>query len=471
MRKKMLGVVLGCTLGGLQAQAAEFRCQDDVPVVNYSRHEQRLLDQFWDETLTYLDQYLGALKTPTGHCKDSAEATIQTYDSKTGKQQTRCIMKYRDMQLLAKHVKAVLAEPDKAKACFDPQKDYMAFPLYTPSKTVQALSPVSKWINRPLLTDYFEKIGGDIGAAGLELNKNFLAVTSRTDTGKHFRKDVSANTLENPRGESTHHDGEDSRNHFSSNRSEYPRGGWTPDAREHSGKDFGENTSEHPRGGWNPHSSEQFSKDVSIRGLPTLWSSVGWIPFYAENADAGSERFRGGYLYAEVMGPWGNLRIKDIDGETVGAEIGMTVQLFNTFYPFHYHHPQEIYMTLTKPQCIDQNKYMVIHWDSDEFKHQRVENGWTVEIDGSDGRWQQWFANQDPNKEWLTYFERNAIHAFNALEGCNQTIENSGLVTVWARSTSQDNEQSTRLCRNAERGKPLMPGDKAVCDLHDWVAK
>ena len=44
MRKKMLGVVLGCTLGGLQAQAAEFRCQDDVPVVNYSRHEQRLVD-------------------------------------------------------------------------------------------------------------------------------------------------------------------------------------------------------------------------------------------------------------------------------------------------------------------------------------------------------------------------------------------------------------------------------------------
>ena len=65
--------------------------------------------------------------------------------------------------------------------------------------------------------------------------------------------------------------------------------------------------------------------------------------------DAGGDRFRGGYLYAELMGPWGNLRIEEIDGEKVGAEIGMTVQLFNTSYPFHYHHPQEIYMTLTKP--------------------------------------------------------------------------------------------------------------------------
>jgi hypothetical protein len=159
------------------------------------------------------------------------------------------------------------------------RRDYKAFPLYTPSTQVRQLSATAAWINRPLLTDYYRKMGGAIGAAGTELNENFLAVTSRTDTTSH----------------------------------------WT--------------------------------RDVSIKGLPTLWSSVGWIPFYAENPDAGSDRFRGGYLYAEVMGPWGNLRIKDIDGEPVGAEIGMTVQLFNTAYPFHYHHPQEIYMTLTKPSA------------------------------------------------------------------------------------------------------------------------
>ncbi|HML83483.1 MAG TPA: hypothetical protein PKE37_17165 [Thiomonas arsenitoxydans] len=125
-------------------------------------------------------------------------------------------------------------------------------------------------------------------------------------------------------------------------------------------------------------------------------------------------------------------------------------------------------MTLTKPQCIDQNKYMVMHWDSDEFDHERRADGWTVNIDGSDGRWQKWFANQDPSHEWLTYFERNAIHAFHAKEGCNQTIENSGLVTVWARSTAQDNEQSTRLCKSPVGGKVLQPGDNAVCDLRDW---
>jgi len=399
MNRRVLGTVVGATLVCFQAHAAQFQCQDDVKPKSFTAEEQKLVDQFWDESLIYLGQFLKALERPTGQCKNSAQATTQTFYSKTGKAETRCIMKYRDVELLAKHVKAVLKEPDKAKACFDPQKDYKAFPLYTPSKQVQNLSATSKWINRPLLTDYYKKIGGDIGAAGLELNENFQAITSRTDTTSH----------------------------------------WT--------------------------------KDVSIKGLPTLWSSVGWIPFYAENPKAGSDRFRGGYLYAEVMGPWGNLRIKEIDGEKVGAEIGMTVQLFNTSYPYHYHHPQEIYMTLTKPQCIDQNKHMVMNWDSDQFEQKRNENGWTVKIDGSKGKWKKWFSNQDPNHKWLTYFERNAIHAFHALDGCNQTIQNSGLVTVWARTTAQDNNQSTQPCRpmsGTKSIKTMKPEDEAICDLHDW---
>lgn len=400
MRKHIIGFAMTGILACSFAQAAEFRCQDDVILPQYTAEEQQFIDQFWDEALAYLREYLRVLETPTGQCKNSAEATIQTYLSATQKKQSRCILKYRDVELVAKHLKAILAEPDKAKACFDPQKNYKEFTLYTPSREVQNLSATSKWLDRPLLTDYYRKIDGPIAKAGLELNENFLAVTSRTDTTMHWKQ------------------------------------------------------------------------DISIKGLPTLWSAVGWIPFYAENLDAGSDRFRGGYLYAELMGPWGNLRIEEIDGEKVGAEIGMTVQLFNTFYPYHYHHPQEIYMTLTKPQCINQNQYMVLHWDSDQFKQERTEKGWTVEIDGSKDKWKKWFVDQDSNKEWLTYFERNAIHAFNATEGCNQTIKNSGLVTVWARSTSRDNEQSTRLCHfAADRGKQtknMLPANKVICDLHNW---
>ncbi len=399
MRTVFAGAALLAGLSVSNVHAAEFKCQDDVPAPSYTAEQQQLVDQFWAETLLYLDAYLEVLKTPTGACRDSAEATIQTFDSATGKKQSRCILKYRDMELVAKHLQAILDEPDKAKACFDPQKAYAAFQLYTPSAAVQKMSPVSQWIDHPLLTDYFAKMGGPIGKAGLELNENFAAIAAKTDASAHWKR------------------------------------------------------------------------DVSINGLPHLWSSVGWIPFYAENEDARNERFRGGYLYAEVMGPWGNLRIDEIDGESVGAEIGMTVQLFDSSYPFHYHHPQEIYMTLTKPACIDQNKYMVLHWDSDQLQQDRVADGWAVTVDGSSDAWKTWFTDQNPTEEWLTYFERNAIHAFHLKEGCNASIKDSGLVTVWARSTSRDNQQSTRLCRPAD-GKPhvndMMPWTKAVCDLKDW---
>lgn len=399
MRTLLIGTAAITALCATPVEAASFKCQDNVPDSSYSADEQKLVDQFWEETLAYLEAYVEALQTPTGNCKDSAEATIQTFDTATGEKMSRCILKYRDMELLAKHLRAVLAEPEKAKACFDTQKNYTEFQLYTPNAELQSMSPVSRWLDRPLLTEYFSDMAGPVGEAGLELNENFVEIVSKTDTQAHS------------------------------------------------------------------------ARDVSINGLPNLWASVGWIPFYAENENARNDRFRGGYVYAEVMGPWGNLRIAEIDGEPVGAEIGMTAQLFDSSYPYHFHHPQEVYMTLTKPQCIDQNTYMVMHWDSDVLEQERVEGGWAVTVDGSDGAWKTWFKDQDPSQEWLTYFERNAIHAFHLKEGCNATIENSGLVTVWARSTARDNQQSTRLCRPAD-GEPhvneMMPWTRAVCDLQDW---
>lgn len=93
MNKRILGVVFGTAFACFQAQAAEFKCQDDVKPAHLTADEQKLVDQFWAESLVYLDQYLKALETPTGQCKDSAQATTQTYSSETGKAQTRCIMK------------------------------------------------------------------------------------------------------------------------------------------------------------------------------------------------------------------------------------------------------------------------------------------------------------------------------------------------------------------------------------------
>ena len=63
---------------------------------------------------------------------------------------------------------------------------------------------------------------------------------------------------------------------------------------------------------------------------------------------------RGGFVYAEVLGTTGLLRIKEIDGDPVKAEIGMTVQKLDSFYTFHTHDATEIYYSIKKPQCADE---------------------------------------------------------------------------------------------------------------------
>jgi hypothetical protein len=393
--KKAASCVFALALASVQGWAADIVCQGDVPTESLNASERPLVDAFWLETLIYLQRYREALETPTEQCTASAEATVQTYKLGPGTAEKHCILDYPDVRLLKKQITAILAEPSKARTCFDAQKNYSTVALYTPSAQVRQLSATSKWIDRPLLTDYYRKLGGAIGAAGMELNANFVAIAGRTETRSHWLS------------------------------------------------------------------------DVSIKGLPTLWSSVGWIPMYAALPEAGSDRFRGGYLYAEIMGPWGNLRIATIDGEKVGAEIGMTVQLSNTFYPYHFHHPQEVYMTLSVPQCAGQQKHMLMDWDSEHFQSTRTANGWTVTLDGSAGESRRWFADQNSAKEWLTYSGRNAIHAFDLTGVCAHNPTPSGLVTVWARTTSRDNEQATRFCQLKRNSGIHRQSDvKATCDVH-----
>lgn len=110
-----------------------------------------------------------------------------------------------------------------------------------------------------------------------------------------------------------------------------------------------------------------YGEDISINGLPEFWSSEGWSPMYFKQKDTVNERFRGGYAYAEVMGPFGMLRINQIDGQTVGSEIGMEVQLGHTFYPFHYHNSPEIYISITPEKQGKENLTLIPDSDSPLF--------------------------------------------------------------------------------------------------------
>ena len=149
MIKRYSGLLLGSMLASSPVLAAEFVCQDDVKAHVYSAAEQELVDRFWAESLTYLGQYLKTLETPTGQCKDSAEATIQTFDSRTGKQQTRCIMRYRDMELLA-NISARCWRSRTRPSAASTRKRTTTHSCCTPSAKVQELSPVSSWLKRPL---------------------------------------------------------------------------------------------------------------------------------------------------------------------------------------------------------------------------------------------------------------------------------------------------------------------------------
>jgi hypothetical protein len=387
---------------GAAAEDKGFVCDDDIDTTPLSPEDQALEDELWRQTLEYLKGFAKALET-SRLCLDSPLTVIQTNDGKSNKTQTRCASRYRDVELMVKHVNWVLDNPELARTCFDSQKNYEAFPLYTPTEAMKQASDVAAWIDRPTLEEYHAEKEGVVGEAGRDLTKNFEAILKNTDS-KGF-VDV----------------------------------------------------------------------DMTYSGLPDLWAAVGWLPFYAENPKAINERFRGGYAYAEVMGPWGLLRIKEIDGELVGAEIGMTIQV-ESFYPYHFHHSQELYMNIGKSSCAKQNTFMVMHWDNPSFAQRRTDGGWDVTIDKRDHKKATWFrptSPSDPN-EWIAYYERNAIHATNVGAECGKKGAPAGFAQVWARTSSRDNNQTTKVCvpiddkGNEKAVESVTPYDRVVCHLEDW---
>jgi hypothetical protein len=380
----------------------KFVCDDDIDRSELTPKEQALADELWEQTLTYLRGFVTALET-SRLCLDSPLAVIQTNDGRTNQTQTRCVSRYRDVELMVKHVNWVLDNPELARNCFDVQKNYEAFQLYTPTEAMKQASEVAAWIDRPTLEEYHADKEGEVGEAGRDLTENFEAILKNTN------------------------------------------------------------------------STAFVEVDMTYQGLPDLWTAVGWLPFYAENPKAINERFRGGYAYAEVMGPWGMLRIKEIEGELVGAEVGMTIQV-ESFYPYHFHHSQELYMNIGKSSCAKQNTYMVMHWDNPSFAQTRTDIGWDVAIDKTDHRKATWFrptSPSDPN-EWIAYYERNAIHATKVGGKCGKGQAPPGFAQVWARTSSRDNNQTTKICvpvdakGNTIEVDEVAPDDPVICHLEDW---
>ncbi|GIU19091.1 hypothetical protein [Shewanella sp. MBTL60-007] len=216
-----------------------------------------------------------------------------------------------------------------------------------------------------------------------------------------------------------------------------------------------------------------FPYDISANSLPNLWAAAGWFPMYAEESKRNDKNFnniRGGYAYAEIFGHWGLLRIDEINGEKVGAEIGMTVQSVDTLYPFHNHAISEMYYNMRIPACTNQFKTMAIREDSplvktveedDKIRRVQFDEG----QHNSQTMWRSGSSEQDP----LIYFHQNTIHAFDVDGSCEANPAERAIVSVWARSNAHDKRNdygTTLLCESAKNpGTPAKRGEVIQCDL------
>lgn len=206
-----------------------------------------------------------------------------------------------------------------------------------------------------------------------------------------------------------------------------------------------------------------FPFDISANALPNLWASVGWIPMYSgsdlRSVNAGDEHFRGGYAYGEIMGHWGLLQIDTINNEPVGAEIGMTVQAMNTFYPYHFHNIPEIYYTIKEPKCENSIQQFVLGKNSSELntvdeskKTRSLEFNSIFSKDIN-----KYWCSTTPKKDPLLYIPRNSIHAFDLTQQCENNSKGSAHITIWARSTANEKNNdygTTLLCELKDESLP-----------------
>jgi hypothetical protein len=216
-----------------------------------------------------------------------------------------------------------------------------------------------------------------------------------------------------------------------------------------------------------------FPYDISANALPNLWAAAGWFPMYAEESKRNDKNFdniRGGYAYAEIFGHWGLLRIDEINGEKVGAEVGMTVQSVDTLYPYHNHAISEMYYNMRVPACTNQFKSFAVREDSalvytvkEDDKMRRVQ------FDAAQHNGHTMWLSASYDKDPLMYFHQNTIHAFDIDGSCEIKPEERAIVSVWARSNAHDKRNdygTTLLCESAKNpGTPAHKDEVIQCDL------
>ena len=231
--------------------------------------------------------------------------------------------------------------------------------------------------------------------------------------------------------------------------------------------------------GPNIQTPRAFPVDVSANSLPNLWASLGWSAMYANKEghfQTNHPETRGSFVYAEVLGGNGLLSIKEINGEPVVAEIGMTAQKLGSFYTFHNHAATEMYYSLKKPACPSEVKTFLMREGNPLI--QTVEEGEgmrLIEFDASSPEIKNnYWMSISPDDNDLTYYHENTIHALKTSADCAEQPEQNGFVAVWARPIgsriNSPNFSVTKLCESSTTPNQPAKHDELVrCKLLDWT--
>jgi len=222
----------------------------------------------------------------------------------------------------------------------------------------------------------------------------------------------------------------------------------------------------------NTMSDDQYVR-FSYMSLSDLWATAGWSPMYSRRTEnALSDQFKGGYAYAEIVGPNGMLNIKTIDGEPYDLELGMTVQAADSFYPYHLHRQGEIYMDISDPECLRGGTYALFDGRKvlDGGDERRPEGGTLLlrepEVSSTH------FSNSAPGE--VFFFKANYVHSFDIkranganAQSCSEPV---GLVSVWARNrvnTLEEGQLHTKICDVQGRAAGTSLNDVAVAGTYD----
>lgn len=172
---------------------AEFKCIGEIP--EFSAEDQKNIDILWNETLTYIKGY--ALALTNGEISKCMDSDMATYD--TTQMKKMCVMDRRDMRIMVKNIYQVLANQDKAKACFSARRDVNW--IYNPGHELTQNSPVAKWANRMTFDEFFDTkvTNKDVRKLGHQFTKNFYKMVTGDEVKMPltFPFDVSANALPN----------------------------------------------------------------------------------------------------------------------------------------------------------------------------------------------------------------------------------------------------------------------------------